>query len=120
MSTTTIDNGINPARGPLMEIPRGHPFAITGMRWRSSARTVLSSVTGVTLRIGAPGSAALIEVELDEDDSDEDDPFWYVVLTAEQTEIAASAGYQYVYVDQDERVLLYGPCVVFDLPVAAA
>lgn len=107
------------AIGPPMRINRAAPFPISGMRFRTSARAVLD-LTGLTvsLRIGVPGSTALIDVDLTEDDSDADDPFYFVTLSAAAATIAVSSAYEYVIVDSNERVLLYGPCSVVDHPRA--
>lgn len=113
MSTDTI----NVSPGPLMRLHRACPFTIQGMRFRTSQR-VIGDVTAVTLRIGTVAATALIEQALTLDDTDEDDPSWYCTLTAVQAALAASSGYEYVFVNQDGAVMRYGPCSVVDHPRA--
>lgn len=114
-----MSSTLNAPRGPLMVIDRAAPFVITGQRFRTDSRTVLDC-DSVSVRIGAVGATAVIEEDLAEDASDPSDPFWHVTLTTEQTTVAPSAGYEYVFVDQDGRVLLSGPCQVVDHPRPSA
>lgn len=105
------------AIGPLMRISRAAPFAIAGMRFRTSVRSVLDlSATTVTLRIGVPGQAALITQALTLYSFIAADPSYECTLSAAQTTVPTSAGYEYVFVDGTGRVLLSGPCVVVDHP----
>lgn len=111
------------AIGPPMRIPRGYRFAIQGMRWRTSTRTPYEIPEGstVALRIGVPGQAALLEQELDVDDTDPEDVSYYTTLLPETTlELPVSAGYEYVYVQLPEELpLLAGPCEVVARPLGA-
>lgn len=107
------------AVGPPMQLVQSEAFVVQGQRFRSSARTVLDlSATTVTLRIGVPGSAALIEQELTLDDSDPLDPSYYCTLSAVQTAtLTAGAAYEYVFVAGDGRApLLQGPVSVDAVP----
>lgn len=102
-----------------MQLVQSEAFVVQGQRFRSSARTVLDlSATTVTLRIGVPGSAALIEQELTLDDSDPLDPSYYCTLSAVQTAtLTAGAAYEYVFVAGDGRApLLQGPVSVDAVP----
>lgn len=110
---------LNAPKGPVMVIDRGAPWVIRGQRFRADSRTVLDC-DSVSIRIGTVGATAVIEEDLAEDASDPADPFWYVTLTALQTAVAPSTGYEYVFVDQDGRVLLSGPCEVVDHTRASA
>lgn len=109
---------LNASPGPLLRLHRGSPRTIQGMRFRTSQR-VIGDVTAVTLLIGTVGATALIEQALTLDDTDSTDPSWYCTLTALQTTVTASDGYQYTFVDQDGAVMRYGPCSVVDHPRAA-
>lgn len=104
---------LNAPIGPLMVIDRASPWVITGQRFRADSRTVLDC-DSVSIRIGVVGQTAVIEEDLAEDDSDPADPFWFVTLSSEQTTVVPSQAYEYVFVDQDGRVLLSGPCQVVD------
>ena len=110
------------AVGPPMNIVRGEPWKIQGQRFRSSLRAVLDlSATTVRLRIGVPGAAALIDVELAPDVSVPTDPSYYVTLTAEQTALLTVAVYEYVFVSGDGRPpLLQGPVEMDSVPRPAA
>lgn len=114
-----MSSTLNAPKGPLMVIDRAAPFVITGQRFRTDSRTVLDC-DSVAIRVGVVGATAVIEEELVEDASDPEDPFWYVTLTAGQTTVTPSSGYEYVFVDQDGRVLLSGPCQVVDHTRASA
>lgn len=109
---------LNASPGPLMRLHRACPRTIQGMRFRTAQR-VIGDVTAVTLRIGTVGATALIEQALTLDDTDSTDPSWYCTLTALQTTIAASSGYEYAFFNQDGAVMRYGPCSVVDHPRAA-
>lgn len=47
------------------------------------------------------------------DDDNADDPFYYALLSVEQTTVAAGS-YEYVFVDSDGRFLLSGPAMIID------
>ena len=103
--------------GKPMLLHRACPFPITGMRFRSSSRVVYDT-SEVRLRIGLPGSTALIDVALTEDVTVPTDPFWWVTLTAEQLDVDMPARAEYVFVDADGLPMLYGPAPMVDHPRA--
>lgn len=101
--------------GPAMVLHRKCPFPIEGMRFRSSARVVYDT-SAVRLRIGAPGEPALIDVALEEDETDPANPSWGVTLTDVQTDVALPARAEYVFVDADGLPMLYGSATMVDHP----
>lgn len=103
--------------GKPMALHRKCPFPIEGMSFRTSARVVYDT-SEVRLRIGVPGSTALIDVELEEDDTDPDKPTWFVTLTDVQTDVTLPARSEYVFVDADGLPMLYGSAVMVDHPRA--
>lgn len=105
--------------GEPMEIARGYPFPIAGIRLRTGARGI-HETTSLTLRIGPAGGAAVLEQALELDESDESDPWWYLPgsgLTAEQTALLTASSYRYVFVDADEIPVLEGAVAVRALPL---
>lgn len=95
------------ATGEPMVIPRGYPFRVQGVRLRTSSRTVYET-DSLMLRIGDGGDDAIVEVAMELDDTDADDPSWYVDITAEQTALLVARVYRYALVDDDGFVVLAG------------
>jgi hypothetical protein len=88
---------------------------------RLLAARVVYTPSGVTLRIGTGDAAALVEVALEIDETDPDDPSWYVTLTTEQTALLVDAAYRYAFIDDDtSEPMLIGGVPVSGLPLAAA
>lgn len=105
------------ALGQPMELHYAAPFPIIGVRLRASARVVYDC-DELTLRIGVRGVPCLLEVDFVLDVTNPLDPFWSATITSEQAELAPSQIYEYVFLDETGRVLLYGPCSVVDHPRA--
>ena len=108
-----------PPTGDTMQIARGYPFPVDGVRLRTGARTIHDPAT-LVLRIGPAGESATIEQALSLDDSDATDPFWWVTITDAQTALLTETAYRYVFVDDDDLPVLEGAVVVRALPMAAA